>query len=205
MAPDKRSVIVLLHASGPKRQRLLHGVWLLDGRGRMASMACSGHLSVLTTWQKNKLRLGISKIDGGRRRADWRAKHWSPRGSCMTEHGTYTSRPVLFPGDFKARELGREGRGCETDWVGTRGKERKQRKRERERERERERGREGGYIYIYIYIYRQTQREKERERESVCFEFEWGFYALSKDIFRARTYSRITYPVRWGWLLDEWN
>ena len=35
----------------------------------------------------------------------------------------------------------------------------------------------------------------------------WVFYALSasKAIFRASTYSHITYSVRWWWLLDEWN
>ena len=39
------------------------------------------------------------------------------------------------------------------------------------------------------------------------FLFEWRFYALSasKSTFRARTYSRITYSVRWSWLLNEWN
>ena len=39
------------------------------------------------------------------------------------------------------------------------------------------------------------------------FEFQWGYYGLSvsEAIFRARTYSRITYSVVWWWLLDEWN
>ena len=39
------------------------------------------------------------------------------------------------------------------------------------------------------------------------FESEWEFYApsASEAIFRARTYSRITYSVRWWWLLDEWK
>ena len=38
-------------------------------------------------------------------------------------------------------------------------------------------------------------------------QFEWRFYALSASeaIFRARTYSCITYSVRWWGLLDEWK
>ena len=36
---------------------------------------------------------------------------------------------------------------------------------------------------------------------------EWRCYALSASqaIFRARTYSHITYSVQWWWLFDEWN
>ena len=33
----------------------------------------------------------------------------------------------------------------------------------------------------------------------------WVWVWASEAIFRARTYNRITYSVRWWWLLDEWN
>ena len=43
--------------------------------------------------------------------------------------------------------------------------------------------------------------------EQVRVELKWRCYALSasKAIFRARTYSRIPYSVRWLWLLDGWK